>query len=669
MCHCGRRNAGASPHKKVAQYSSVVAAFFKESLHNANVDWNEVFMMRHLSDCSALLFDGSHADAFSRLFVGGQHSWCVTATDGVAALHQALSDIDDATRKGAHVVLSMSYDTWCAFSVGEGLVLPKKPHIHDTPWLQAIQFDAPVQLSRSEALDWLRGQANLATTHLCPVKSLVNETTFIDHINTIRSLITAGDTYQVNYTFPLTCELISDTADDAALAAVYHQLAQDLRIPYGAFLMLPHSSVLSFSPELFVEMTPSELTCRPMKGTAAVTDNDIENTRRAALLAADPKNRAENLMIVDLMRNDLSHLPQTDRVTVPKLFDVKRYGTVLQMTSTVKAHLTSQPSLPELFNALFPCGSITGAPKRRTIEIINALESHQRGVYCGVIGHIEPAGNHEVNATFAVPIRTIETSVSPIIDSAHLAHWPLRLSVGAGITFDSSPQDEWQESWLKAKFFTNHTQTFELIETMCVKPLIHIPLFEAHMARLCHSAQRLGWLAPDIDQIRQQIHQAINDTQCPHEPFLRLRLSLTANGQTQISLTTPEVITEPVHFSLAKSQTLSNNPLLSLKTSARALYDHALSQAKSDGFFDLIFMNEKGQITEGARSNLFIKKEDVWYTPPLDCGVLPGIQRAQLLYKLKAQEKLLTMEDLREAEQLILCNALYGPLNAIFIMD
>lgn len=625
--------------------------------------------MRQLSECSTLLFDGSHADAISRLFVGGQLFWCVTATDGVTALHKALKDIDDATRKGAHVVLSLSYDAWRAFSVADGLSLTEKPHIHDTPWLQAIQFDAPTKLTRSDALSWLQTQADSATTHLCPAQSLVNETTFIEHINTIRSLIAAGDTYQVNYTFPLTSELISDTADDAALAALYHQLAQKLRIPYGAFLMLPNSSVLSFSPELFVEMTPTALTCRPMKGTAAVANNDVENTRRAALLAADPKNRAENLMIVDLMRNDLSHLPQTNRVTVPKLFDVKRYGTVLQMTSTIKAHLTSQPSLSELFDALFPCGSITGAPKRRTIEIINALESHQRGVYCGVIGHIEPAGNRQVNATFAVPIRTIETSVNPIIDSAHLAHWPLRLSVGAGITFDSNPQDEWQESWLKAKFFTSHTQTFELIETMRIEPSISIPLFAAHMTRLSHSAQRLGWSTPDVDKIQQQIHQAVINTECPHEPFLRLRLSLTADGKTHISLTTPELITEPVHFSLAKPHTQSNNPLLSLKTSARALYNQALSQAQLDGLFDLVFLNEKGQITEGARSNLFIKKQDAWYTPSLDCGVLPGVQRAQLLCKLKAQEKTLTVEDLREAEQLILCNALYGPLKAVFIMN
>ncbi|GHA73734.1 aminodeoxychorismate synthase, component I [Formosimonas limnophila] len=617
-------------------------------------------MMRHLSDCSALLFDGSHADAVSRLFVGGQHSWCVTTTDGVAALHQALSEIDDATRKGADVVLSMSYDAWRAFSVADGLVLSEKPHIHDTPWLQAIQFNAPTQLSRREALDWLHRQANSATTHLCPVKSLVDEATFVEHIHTIRSLITAGDTYQVNYTFPLTSELISDTADDAALAAVYHQLAQDLRIPYGAFLMLPHSSVLSFSPELFVEMTPTALTCRPMKGTGAVADNDVENTRRAALLAADPKNRAENLMIVDLMRNDLSRLPQTSRVTVPKLFDVKRYGTVLQMTSTVKAHLTHQPSLSELFNALFPCGSITGAPKRRTIEIIDELESHQRGAYCGAIGHIEPAGNNLINATFAVPIRTIETCVQPTMNFAHLAHWQLRLSVGAGITFDSNPEDEWQESWLKAKFFTQHTQVFELIETMRVEPSSSIPLFAAHMARLTSSAKAMNWPAPDISLIHQHIHQAIDDTECPHEPFLRLRLSLTADGQINIHITKPETIAEPVYFGLAKSRTQSTNPLLIHKTTARAVYNAALSQAKSRGLFDLIFLNEKGQLTEGARSNLFIQKNGLWYTPPISCGVLAGIQRGQLITELSAQEKILHEEDLRAADQVILCNALYG---------
>ncbi|MGB5109048.1 MAG: chorismate-binding protein [Formosimonas sp.] len=641
--------------------------------------------MRELSQCSALLFDGSSANAVSRLFVGASQAWMVHADDGVAAFQQALHDIDTATRAGAHVVLSMSYEALQSCSVGAGMPWQDKPSAHPdiepTPLLQALVFDAPRRLSRAEALDWLKQQGATASTLLTPTVPLVSEREFADDIDSIRALIAAGDSYQVNYTFPVLCDLLATHDADAAhhddaLAKIYHQLVQDLRIPYGAYLTLPANSLLSFSPELFVELNHHTLTCRPMKGTMAVAETDNETTRRAAMLAADPKNRAENLMIVDLMRNDLSALSCTRHVRVPTLFEVKRYGAVLQMTSTVCADLHAQPSLSELFNAVFPCGSITGAPKRRTIEIIDALEPYARGAYCGAIGHIEPAADGKINATFSVPIRTLETSATPIIQHAAtpsrhaIARWPIQLSVGAGITHDSNAADEWQESLLKARFLTQHTQTFELIETMRVTQnddaLWQVTLLDEHRGRMANSARALG-LPFDATEFNDAVHSATtrivtHPSETPPDA-IRLRLALSHDGFSHV-LAVAEPTPDCALFSIHPTHTDSRNPFLQHKTSVRVQYNDALCDAITRGLFDYVFVNERGDITEGARSNIFICLHGEWLTPPLHCGVLAGVQRGQLIQKLKAQEKILSVEDVRGAEKILLCNALHGAIIA-----
>ncbi|MGL4768462.1 MAG: chorismate-binding protein [Formosimonas sp.] len=616
--------------------------------------------MRPLNHCFALLFNAATADAVSRLFTGARRVWVVGGTepDAVALLHAALRDIDAASRAGAHVVLSLSYESLAAF---DGVASGKPSN---TPWLQAIEFAPPQLLNRTEALAWLSEQAGSACVHLSPAQPLLDEAQFVAQVERIRELIAAGETYQVNYTFPLQGELLAHATGDAALAATYRQLVDGLKIPYGALLALPHNSLLSCSPELFFELSPTAITCRPMKGTAAVADNDVENTRRAAALAADPKNRAENLMIVDLMRNDVSRLPQVRQVSVPKLFEVKRYGAVLQMTSTVKAHLREQPSLYELFAALFPCGSITGAPKRRTMAIIEQLEPHARGAYCGAIGYIAPApaGQGALQTTFSVPIRTLETTAQPVTDALNIQHWPLRLSVGAGITYDSVAADEWQESLLKARFLTRHTQPFELIETLRVERGGVMPLLAQHMARMQRSAAALGWVIASLD-FSDEITAALHAM--PHEAdFVGLRLGLQADGTRSATMRLPTPLGERVPFAIHTTRTDSSNPFLQHKTTARALYNSAMREAAQRGLFDYVFCNEKGELTEGARSNIFIRLDGQWLTPPLSSGVLAGVQRAQLLTQLPARERVLTLADLNRAEAVLLSNALYGALPA-----
>ncbi len=623
--------------------------------------------MRSLQYCTALLFDGSHAQAQSRLYTQAQKRWLVYGhgeSDARERLHNTLNEIDAWVKAGkGQVVLALSYEATAAFSVAEGVVLTQKTD--SSPWLQALGFSEPQLLNRQQALAWLHTQGQGVTTHLTPVQPALAQAAFIEHIDAIRALIAAGDTYQVNYTFPLHSELLASTYKDAGLAALYAQLVSDLNIAYGAFLTLPHTSILSFSPELFVEMTANEMLCRPMKGTAAVADDAAETQRRAELLSQDTKNRAENVMIVDLMRNDLSRLPEVEQVSVPTLFEVKRYGHVLQMTSTVKAALRKQPSLLTLLNALFPCGSITGAPKRRTVQIIDELEPYARGAYCGAIGFIEPLANEQMHVVLNVPIRTLQTKDKPQVDAVNIAHWPLQLSVGAGITYGSDAPSEWEESLLKASFLTRHTQAFELIETMRVEGG-EVSLFEQHLARLQNSAQAFGWPIPSQAAVQACMAKAISSTDSTINP-IRLRLTLNAAGQLQASTMALEPVQQPVNLALYKIPVASNNPFLQHKTTARALYNQALAEAKAAHLFDYLFINERGELTEGARSNVFVRLNGQWYTPPLRCGLLAGVQRSVLMKALAAQERILYPADVRQAEQIKLCNALYGGLVASFI--
>ncbi|MFZ1388616.1 MAG: chorismate-binding protein [Thiolinea sp.] len=617
--------------------------------------------MRPLNHCSALLFDGSNAQALSRLYTKPLKAWAVQGDepDARERLHAALTEIETWVKTGVgQVVVSLSFESAAAFSVADGLVLSQKAT--QTPWLQALAFPAPQLLNREQAIAWLLSQAQDAVTQLTPATPAVQQAEFVEHIAMIRELIAAGDTYQVNYTFPLHSELLSFAQGDAALAAVYYQLVRDLKIAYGAFLLLPKNSLLSCSPELFVEMTANEMTCRPMKGTAAVANNEADTQRRATELANDAKNRAENVMIVDLMRNDLSRLPEVHHVSVTRLFEVERYGAVLQMTSTVKAELTTQPSLSSLFNALFPCGSITGAPKRRTLQIIDELEPCARGAYCGTIGFIEPIDHQKIHLSLSVPIRTVQTTAEPTLDHLGIQHWPLQLSVGAGITYDSDASAEWEECLLKARFFTRHTQVFELIETMRVEGK-KIALFDQHVARLQKSAAAFGWPVPTPELVQTCIDEVIKESELER---IRLRLTLNAQGQLATTITALEPVRQPVKIAFYPIKVESNNPFLQYKTSARALYNKALVEAKAADLFDYLFCNEKGELTEGSRSNVFIQLHDQWYTPPLSCGLLAGVQRSVLLEKLNAQERVLYHEDLAQAQQIIVCNALYGALQA-----
>jgi para-aminobenzoate synthetase/4-amino-4-deoxychorismate lyase len=375
-----------------------------------------------------------------------------------------------------------------------------------------------------------------------------------------------------------------------------------------------------------------------MKGTAA------RHTPPAAL-AASEKDRAENIMIVDLIRNDMGRLAPPGGVRVEDLFRIDPYPTVWQMTSRVIAEPV-MADLGEIFGALFPCGSITGAPKIRAMEIIRELEAEARGLYCGALGWIRPGGDFR----FSVPIRSL------LIDKVGSA----RLNVGSGVVYDSIPASEWAECHLKSRFLTALPKGLRLIETLRYTPGStpgqgSFPFLDEHRSRLKASARTFGF--PFEEAAFLNLLDGINA-----DKALRVRITLGPEGdftleQADLAMGTPA--TNP-SIVLSPLRTSSSDILFRHKTTARALYDAELARVMGLGHFDALFMNEQGALTEGARSNLFVERDGILLTPPLEAGVLNGVLRQHLLQEGKAREAHLNLDDLRQAEAVFMGNGLRG---------
>ncbi|MBE0584041.1 MAG: aminodeoxychorismate synthase component I [Desulfofustis sp.] len=485
-------------------------------------------------------------------------------------------------------------------------------------------------------------------------------------IAAILDYIAAGDTYQVNYT----CKMRFGFS--GSVTGLYLDLRRSQPVPYGCFLKHGSRSLLSFSPELFFRAEPGVITTRPMKGTIHRGRTLEEDRRQAEMLQRDAKNRSENVMIVDLLRNDLARLVEAlggGTVRVASLFDIERYQTVLQMTSTVVAEYSRAGAVApiELIDALFPCGSVTGAPKIRTMEIIEELETEPRGVYTGAIGYFSP----DRQAVFNVPIRTV------VLDGECG-----EMGIGSGIVADSTPADEWRECLLKARFLTHPLPAFELLETLLLRPLEGYFLLAEHLERLADSAAYCGFYFD-----RQRTLQALQEVAASGgtNGCRRVRLTLARHGEVRISsvpcaeprrlfLPDPAVVEslEPVAIGLAEETVDSSSIWLFHKTTHRQVYQQGLRQAENDGLFDVLLCNERGEITEGCISNIFALLDGIYVTPPLRCGLLAGVMRRRLLAttsSLSVQERVLYREDLLRAERLYLCNAVRGVLRARLVAD
>lgn len=483
----------------------------------------------------------------------------------------------------------------------------------------------------------------------------LSESEYCERIAAIHEWIRAGDVYQLNFTVPLRVE----TA--AAPAALYARLRNRQPVPYGAFLhWQPGSHILSFSPELFFRMDRQgenrRIVTRPMKGTAPRGRTSREDRDRSEWLRNDAKNRSENVMIVDLLRNDLGRLCRFGSVQVESLFAVERYPTLWQMTSTVTGELRPDAGFHEIFRALFPCGSITGAPKVRAMQLLAQLEPEPRGIYTGAIGFFS-----REQTVFNVAIRTLELQG----ESGGSALRRGVMGVGGGIVADSDAAAEFSECLLKAEFLTSPPnrlpESFSLMETLLW--LDGYPLLELHLDRLVDSA---GYFDFPCDREAVKAALLAHASTFPSQEPRKVRLLLDSDGSLGIAsglLPEPGIAaaTDPVRVRIASERTDPRDRMLFHKTTHRPLYAAAFEAAAQAGFDDVLFLNLRGEVTEGAISNLFVENDGRWSTPPIECGLLPGVFRRHLLEtRPTIAERVLLLEDLRQADAVYLANAVRG---------
>ncbi|HYL97742.1 MAG TPA: aminodeoxychorismate synthase component I, partial [Blastocatellia bacterium] len=439
------------------------------------------------------------------------------------------------------------------------------------PLAWAAIFDAPARI-----LSTTRGRYK--NTNWEP---RLSRESYSDAIESIREFIRCGDTYQVNYTFPMTCSFTGDAR------SWYQDLGSAQGARYCAYLDIGRYKVLSLSPELFFQRTGQKLVVRPMKGTMPRGRWTVEDDEQAMRLASCEKNRAENVMIVDLLRSDLGRISEFGSVEVTSLFEVERYNTVLQMTSTIESKCNAGVNLESIMKALFPCGSITGAPKIRTTEIIRQVEPYPRGVYTGAIGLIRPDGD----CLFNVAIRTITVDT-------HTSE--ATFGVGGGITYDSGADSEYEECLLKSNFLTARGEEFELIETILLEEGKFF-LLGRHIERLKSSARYFGFRC-DENSVRSAFEQVHRDY---GSGLWKVRLLLAKNGTTSTEVSRLESAKKaPVEVALAENPISRSNPFLFHKTTNRTVYNSAVSEAGTGK--DVIFWNEQGEVTESSIANLVI---------------------------------------------------------------
>ncbi len=450
----------------------------------------------------------------------------------------------------------------------------------------------------------------------------------------IREFIRNGDTYQVNFTYRLRSPTRPDPWE------FFLQLAADEEPPYGAFLDCGDWMVCSASPELFFRLDGNFIESRPMKGTAARGRWFEEDRRNAADLRASGKDQAENVMIVDMVRNDLGRVAEAGSVAVASLFDVEQYPTVWQMTSTVTAR--TQAPLDRIFAALFPPASMTGAPKRRTMEIIAQLETSPRRVYSGAIGFVAPGRQ----AQFNVAIRTV---------LFHRKSGRAEYGVGGGIVWDSHPAREWEECAVKTRILSPRRPEFDLLETLRWTPVQGYWLLDYHLKRLHESALYFGFCL-DLARVRDELERLARGLpKAPH----KARLLLSRKGAVSATATPLDLRASGfADLALALSPVDSREVFLYHKTTHRRVYHDAL--ATRPGAADVLLFNEKGEITESTIANVAVEIGRGLYTPPVRCGLLPGTLRARLLEHNKVREKILFPEDVLSAERVYLINSVRG---------
>jgi para-aminobenzoate synthetase/4-amino-4-deoxychorismate lyase len=563
----------------------------------------------------------------------------VISSDALDDIPQVFSRIEEALASGFHVAGFLSYECGYHFQQLRG----DNSRSQGVPLAWFGVYEIPLVFDHSRGCFQGSGptpqlQVNLQKDTKAVLDHLalgIPKDAYLASIGKIKEYIAAGDTYQVNFTDSVLFQT------DFSASTVYEALSKHQSVAYGAFMNMAGHHILSFSPELFLRIDENRIVTRPMKGTMPRGLDSAEDAQAIIRLQNDEKNRSEHVMIVDLIRNDLGRICTMGSIRVEDLFSVEKYETLLQMTSTVSGTLRPGVIYYDIFQSMFPSGSITGAPKIRTMQIIQELERNPRGIYTGAIGFISPNSS----AVFNVAIRTLVMKDDCI-----------QMGVGGGIVADSDPEDEHRECLLKASFLTRGHHNFQLIETMLWDKEYSLLLL--HLDRLESSASYFNFVF-NRKVIQSRLHEL--SSSFADGGRYKVRLLLDSSGRT--TLTSSALDEEPytVNVKLSSECTSSVNAFLRHKTTRREMYDRQYAEAQANGFDEVLFTNEKGEVTEGAISNIFIEQSGKLITPPITCGVLPGIMRRHLLEtSATTEERVIKIDDLKAADAIFLCNSVRG---------
>lgn len=547
----------------------------------------------------------------------------------------AFAQIEAARLTGAWIALLLEYEIgeWLEPAIGQH---SRKSTAHSAsqskhPGLTALVFE-----HMTLEAPWGVGDADSA--NVLTVQPGITHKDYIARMMQIHQWIAQGEVYQINATFPMQVSTVGSAS------ALYRKIANHHPVAFAALIEDTDRTILSFSPELFLQRTGQTLVTRPMKGTAPRSADPATDQQTGLALQNSIKNRAENLMIVDLLRNDLGRVATPGSVVAAPLFSLEKYPSVWTMTSTVRATIKEETTFETILGALFPCGSVTGAPKVSAMQRIRQTEPQPRGLYCGSIGWMAPSGDFCLN----VAIRTLVLD-----DSGHGTY-----HVGGGIVHDSEPEQEWQECQWKARVLTQELPA--LIETMRASAHGTIALIELHLNRLEASAHQLNYAWPGRETIRHSISEKLSAA--PAQGNQRVRLLLAASGEISIETAPlPELAGQPA-IAIVPAVLDHTQILLQHKTTYRPWYSAATTWlTKHPDFFDLIFFNAHGEVCEGSRSNIYVKKNGEWVTPGCASGLLAGVQRRHLLDTLQAREGTLTRDDLQHPHaEIRLSNGLRG---------
>ncbi len=567
----------------------------------------------------------------AHLFTAPEETVSCTRLEGVSSCLQRL---EDAQKQGKFAAGFLAYELGFAFEDK----LKARFEENGDPLLWFGLYDQPEELSLEDTRALLETAAGEDEAHIGKPDFDMDRDAYGSAFDRVRGHLAKGDIYQVNLT------MRARIAHQGPPERMFLDLMRRQPVEFAALVKMTDRTVLSLSPELFLERQGTCLRTRPMKGTAPRGRHASEDNKIARELASDPKQRSENIMIVDLMRNDLSHIADPGTVRVTKLCEVERYQSLHQMTSTVEADVPASVGFADVIRKLFPCGSITGAPKLSAMQIAHDLETGPRGVYTGSIGYLAPGGDFRFN----VAIRTLVLRMDGTGEAGS----------GSGVVFDSGASPEYDECALKLKFMSEATPGFDLIETLAYDPDEGYLLLERHLQRLQKSAAYFGFRFSE-DAVRSALLSQVPGFSGPQ----RVRLLLNANGAVSITAAnlTPADRNTVFNLVLAGERTNSGDRFLYHKTTNRAFYDDTRARYQAQtGCQEVLFENERGFLTEGSYMTLFLKKNGRLLTPALQHGVLPGTLRAGLLERGLAFEADLTRADLDTADEIFVGNSVRG---------